>query len=204
MTESKTTNSIQPSSLLSLLLLAVFAIFFLSSCATLKKGDCIEGNWSGIGFNDATAGLKSGSQFSAHTKACSKHKITPNKAVYDAGYQKGLVQFCTSSSGYNRGVNKSEYYGICPATTQKRFLKGYVAGLDTAIIELNEEIANLKRKRRKTFRKYLRLKHHSEPDTKKIKTWSDKVDSIESSIESRRSDRKKLRRWHDFWATKLR
>lgn len=198
-----TTIPIQPSSLLSLLLLSVFAIFFLSSCATLKKGDCLDGNWSGIGFNDATAGLKSGSQFRAHTTACSKHKIAPNIALYKTGYQKGLVQFCTITNGYKRGASKSKYYGVCPLATQKSFLKGYLAGLDTATVELNEEIANLIHKRRRAISKYRGAKHHKKHDVKKIKQWAERIDGLESRVDSRRSDRRQLRRWHDSWAIKL-
>ncbi len=203
MTKLTKTYSIQPSSSLSLLLLAVFAMFFLSSCATLKKSDCVEGNWSGIGFNDAAAGLKSDSQFRAHNKACAKHKITPNQAVYKAGYQKGLVQFCTTSNGYKRGASKSEYYGVCPQNTQKNFLKGYLAGLDTATVELSEDIAELRHKHRRAVSKYRRAKHSKKTDAKLLKKWAERIENLESSIDSRRSDRRQLRRWHDYWLTKL-
>ncbi|MGB1311165.1 MAG: DUF2799 domain-containing protein [Leucothrix sp.] len=203
MTKLTRTSPIYPTSSMILLLLAVSTIFFLSSCSTLKKSDCLEGNWSGIGFNDATAGLKSDAQLSAHTKACSKHKVAPNQAVYKAGYQKGLVQFCTARNGYNRGVDKAEYYGTCPKASQIEFLKGYLAGLDTATVELNDDITDLKHQRRKAFRRYLRHKHHSKPDTKKIKEWDERVDNLESNLDSRRHERRKIRRWYDFWATKL-
>ncbi len=203
MMELKTNNTLQPNSSLTLVLLTTFALFFLTSCATLKKGDCVEGNWSGIGYNDASAGLKAKSQFSAHTKACSKFKITPNVAVYNAGYKKGLAKFCTTSSGYHYGAKKSEYYGVCPKTSQKQFLKGYLAGLDTAIIELNEEIRDLRFKRLRAISKHRRVRHHSDPDVKKINKWAKRIDSLESRIDSRRSGRRQLRRWHDYWATKL-
>lgn len=203
MTELKTNNTLQPTSSLTLLLLAVCAIFFLSSCATLKKDDCVEGNWSGIGFNDAVAGLKANSQFSAHTKACSKYKISPNVGVYNAGYKKGLTKFCTTTNGYHYGAKKSEYYGICPQGTQKRFLKGYLAGLDTATVELSEEISDLRHARRRAISKHRRAKHDKKPEGKKLKKWIERIDNLESRIDSRRSDRRKLRRWHDFWATKL-
>lgn len=203
MTKLTTTNSIQPSSSLSLLLLAVFAIFFLGSCATLKKSDCTDGNWSGIGFNDAAAGLKSGPQFRAHTKACAKHRIAPNLAVYNTGYQKGLVQFCTTTNGYNRGVSKSEYYGVCPKTSHNNFLKGYLAGLDTATVELIQEISNLRYKRRRAISKHRRAKHHEKSDAKKTKHWIERINNLESRIDSRRNQRRQLRRWHDSWAIKL-
>jgi len=198
-----TEHPIKPTSPLPLLLLAAFALLFLSSCATLKKSDCLEGNWSGIGFNDAVAGLKSDSQFSAHAKACSKHKIAPNPAVYQSGYQKGLIQFCTATNGYNRGLSQSEYYGICPKTTQKHFLKGYLAGLDTATIELNEEISNLRYKRLRAIGKHRRTKHHKHPDAKQNNKWAARIDRLESRIDSRRSARRQLRRWHNYWAIKL-
>lgn len=202
MKKLKTTHSIQPPSSLPLLLLAVFALFFLSSCTTLKKSDCVEGNWSGIGFNDATAGLKSASQFRAHAKACSKHKITPNIAIYNSGYQKGLVQFCTATNGYRRGVGQSEYYGTCPQALQDNFIKGYLAGLDTATIELTEDILDLRHERRRAIRKHHKAELHKEPDAKNIKKWVASIDRLKSRIDSHRSKRRQLRRWHDLWATK--
>ena len=203
MTKLKTTNSIQPTSSLSLLLLAVFALLVLNSCATLKKSDCLEGNWSGIGFNDGSAGLKSDSQLRAHNNACSKHKITPNAADYNVGYKKGLVQFCTTSNGYERGVSKTEYFGVCPKTTENNFVKGYLAGLDTAAFELTEDIADLRHKRRRAIRRHNHTKHTSEADAKKIKALAKRIDTLESRIDSRRSKRRQIGRWHDLWATKL-
>ena len=203
MTELKPNKTIQPTSSLTLLLLAAFAMFFLSSCATLKKGDCVEGNWAGIGFNDAAAGLKADSQFRAHTKACSKFKISPNVGVYKAGYTKGLAKFCTTTNGFYYGANKSEYYGICPAGTQQGFLKGYLAGLDNATVELSKEISSLRHARRRAIHRHRGPKRHNNSGTKKTKKGRDRINSLELRIDSRRDDRRKLRRWHDFWATKL-
>ena len=163
----------------------------------------MEGNWSGIGFNDAAAGLKAQSQFNAHTKACAKDKITPDVTVYNAGYRKGLVKFCTTTNGYQYGANKSEYYGVCPGTAQKNFLKGYLAGLDTAYAELTDEIVDLRYKRLRAISRHHRFNHHKEPDKKKIKHWSDRIDSLENRIDSRRDEHRELRRWHQFWSAKL-
>jgi hypothetical protein len=203
MIKPTTNNTIQPTSPLTLLLLAVLAIFFLSSCATLKKDDCVEGNWSGIGFNDAAAGLKSASQFGAHSKACAKYKIAPNVALYKSGYNKGLLKFCTTNNGYQHGTDKKEYFGVCPNTTQPEFLKGYLAGLDTAAIQLSEELVELRHKRLRTISRHHRLKHKKDSDGKIIKKLADRIDSLESRIDSRRSDRRQLRRWHNYWAPKL-
>jgi len=203
MTKLTKTNSTQPTSSLSILLLAVFAAFFLSSCATLKKSDCLEGNWSGIGFNDAAAGLRSDSQFRAHTKACAKHRIAPNVAVYNTGYQKGLVKFCTTTNGYNRGTSKSEYFGVCPQATENNFLKGYLAGLRTASAELTEDIDSLRHKRFRAIGKHRRIKRDKKSDAKHLKKWANRIDNLESSIDSRYDERRQLRRWFDLWKTKL-
>lgn len=203
MKKQKITHSLQSTSPLFLLLLAAFALLFLSSCATLKKSDCVEGNWSGIGFNDATAGLKSSSQFRAHAKACSKHKITPNVADYSSGYQKGLAQFCTTTNGYKRGIDKSEYYGVCPLAIQNNFLKGYLSGLNTATIELTEDIADLRHNRRRAIRQHRKAESQEEPNTKNIKKLLARINRLESSIKSRRSNRRQLRRWYELWAIKL-
>jgi len=202
MTELKQNKNIKPTSTLALLFMAVFATFFLSSCSTLKKGDCIEGNWSSIGFNDAAAGLKANSQLKAHTQACSKYEISPNAGVYNAGYKKGLEKFCTTSNGYQYGANKSEYYDVCPAETRRDFMKGYLAGLNTATIQLTEEIADLRYARRRAIKQHREAKHRSTQDAKKIKKWAEQIENLESNIDSLRSDRKQLSHWHDFWTYK--
>ena len=203
MTLPTTNNTIQPTPPLTLLLFTVFTVFFLSSCATLKKDDCIEGNWSGIGFNDAAAGLKSASQFGAHRKACAKYKITPNEAVYQSGYKKGLLQFCTTNSGYQYGTDKKEYFGVCPNITQQNFLKGYLAGLDTAAVELSEALVDLRHTRLRAISRHHRMKHKKDSDSKKVKKLADRIDSLESRIDSHRSDRRQLRRWYNYWTPKL-
>jgi len=47
------------------------------------------------------------------------------------------------------------------------------------------------------------MKHKKDSDGKKIKKMADRIDSLESRIDSLRSDRRQLRRWHNYWAPKL-
>ena len=193
----------------------------LSSCATLKKDDCLEGDWATIGYKDGSAGRRSVVQLEGHKRACAKYKVAPDKPVYDAGYKKGLTQFCTQPSGYAYGVKGKEYFGVCPAAMQKGFVSGYVAGLDVAMHRVAAEIRDLRHEELRLEFSRGRSRHFDRDrgnhkdndkgrdrdkarnDRKHRDHLENRIDSIESAISSRRSDLWTMKRWHDAWAAKL-
>ena len=206
--------------LLTIPLLLLFATL-LSSCATLKKGDCLEGDWASIGYKDGEAGRRSVVQLEGHKRACAKYKVTPDKPVYDTAYKKGLTQFCTKDSGYAYGRKSKQYYGVCPANTQKQFLSGYLPGLNTSIHVLSHEVNELRReqlflqlRRPARSRGHDSRDHGKHDDKGKGKhggkgryNYRNKVekrlDSIDSAIDSRRSSIRNMLRWRDIWAAKM-
>lgn len=190
----------------------------LSSCATLKKGDCLEGDWASIGYKDGAAGHRSTVQLEGHKRACARYKVAPNKAVYDIGYKKGLSQFCTKPSAYAHGVKGKEYFGVCPASTQKGVIGAYVMGLDVAIHNLRDEMHDLRRKQLRLEMRHGGRGRHHESDrvkieksdkgkghdrNKKQKELENRIDSLDSAISSRRSRVRKMRGWHDMWVGRL-
>jgi len=176
----------------------------LSACATLDRGDCVTGNWAGIGFNDAIAGLKAQPQFNAHTQACTRFKIAPDVAVYNTGYKKGLTQFCTKPNGYKYGLDGKQYYGVCPSSTSPQFLTGYLSGLRVTDVRLDDEIDELRHKLLRRELRLSRLKRQKNPDAKRLKKLRSSINNLESSISSRRAKRRDLRDWFTQWALKLR
>lgn len=209
-----TTPNLKTLLLLPLLLLIAAT---LSSCATLKKSDCLEGDWATIGYKDGSAGRRSAIQLEGHKRACAKYKVAPDKPVYDAGYKRGLTQFCTKQSGYAYGVKGKEYFGVCPVVMQKGFVSGYLTGLDVAMHQLTAEIRDLRHEElRLEFSRGRFGHHHSDKhdgkggDKDKGKDHrkhrdrlENRIDSLESAISSRRSKLWTMKRWHDAWAAKL-
>ncbi|PWQ97711.1 DUF2799 domain-containing protein [Leucothrix pacifica] len=192
-------------SILSLALLLAI-IFLINGCATLNKNDCREGNWAGIGFNDAVAGLRSDIQLNSHIKACSRYKIGHDQIAYDNGYNRGLQQFCTQSSGMRYGSDNNKYYNICPAHLKSDFLIGYVSGLTLSINHLQNEIEDLRHERRKKDRKLSTLGKENRKDKKshkEIKKLKDSIENIEDNLTSKRSTQNDLRAWYSLWSRQI-
>lgn len=192
----------------------------LSSCATLKKGDCLQGDWTGIGIKDGTAGRRSAIQFEGHTRACAAHGVSPDKAQYDAGYQQGLRQFCTKTSGYAYGVEGKQYHGVCPASAQTGFLSGYRTGLDVAMLHLASEIRDLRHQQLRLMLHRGSIRHtppgrdghdgkdRDDKDGKDGKgrdkspghlnhrrQLEDRIDDLDDAIDSRRNDIRRMKIW---------
>lgn len=110
----------------------------LTGCASLTEDECHIGNWSSIGQTDAAQG-RTTARFNDHIKACQRYGVTPDRGLYDKGYQLGLVRYCTPSNGFTVGRNGYDYRSICPADAEASFLRGYERGRD--LHEIEKQIA---------------------------------------------------------------
>ncbi len=178
-------------------------LLLVSGCASLKKGECLEGDWGGIGFRDGAAGYDSASRLTRHSKACGKHGVTPDHELYNEGHAQGLETFCTTPEGYTYGRKGSEYRGICPVALEKDFLKGYVEGLKVAEDRIDDELYRLDSRKDDAQFRYSILVGTDGADPKDVKEARNDVDYLKSSINSTRQERRKLRRMLDVWNKKL-
>lgn len=99
----------------------------LGGCATLDEGQCLSGDWVGIGRGDGSAGYQR-ARLDDHTKACAKHGVIPDAAAYDAGRREGLTYFCTPRRGFEEARVGRAYGSVCPANLERGFLEGYADG----------------------------------------------------------------------------
>jgi hypothetical protein len=106
-------------------LLATFA--FLGGCATMSSDECMTSDWSAIGYEDGSRGYTT-ERFGKHRKACAKHGVTPDFQVYQGGRDRGLVEYCQPSRGFNVGSNGGSYHGVCSVNLEPDFLDGYNTG----------------------------------------------------------------------------
>ncbi|WP_319412126.1 DUF2799 domain-containing protein [uncultured Cohaesibacter sp.] len=123
----------------------------LAGCASLSQEECISGDWSSVGANDAMEGREA-SRLADHAKACAKYDIVPDKPLYEHGYQKGLGSYCTPTNGFSVGRNGYNYRHICPPASEAEFMRGYLRGsslhdIETEIAEAEHDLSRIQRER---------------------------------------------------------
>ncbi|PSV31485.1 MULTISPECIES: DUF2799 domain-containing protein [unclassified Photobacterium] len=93
----------------------------------MNQQECQTANWQALGYMDGSQGASS-TQFNERSSACSEYNVRADFSQYQAGYQKGLISYCTESHGFFVGSHGKSYQGVCPQNTAKAFVKGYNHG----------------------------------------------------------------------------
>lgn len=106
---------------------AVFIALLLSGCASMDKDECLTVDWRTIGFEDGAAG-HSGDRIARHRKACARHGVSPDLALYQSGRDEGLREFCRPANGYRIGSQGGSYGGVCAGELEAEFLSAYESG----------------------------------------------------------------------------
>lgn len=99
----------------------------LSGCATMSRDECRQGDWLGVGQRDGAEGHPP-SRIERHAEACSSFGIAANAAAYRAGWDRGILLYCTPQNGFETGRRNESYHGLCPAATAGAFLEGRRVG----------------------------------------------------------------------------
>lgn len=111
-------------------ILWVATLLAFSGCASLSKEQCQQGDWSGIGYRDGSAG-RSAARLQAHSEACAKFKITPDANAYESGRKRGLEQvYCLPRNGYRLGLSGGGNRSVCPSHMSADFANAMNYGLD--------------------------------------------------------------------------
>lgn len=144
------------------LMLAVVGM--LQACSTMNQSECVSADWQLIGQADASKGVHS-SILDEYRRDCSEYSVVPSRQDYHLGYQQGLKQFCTRSSGFYYGKNGSKYQGICPVPLEVEFLEGYNPGyelfmISDVMVNLRAAVSSAEYKVRK-IRKIIQTKEQS-------------------------------------------
>jgi len=109
------------------LILATLVFAGLSGCASMSGDECMTSDWAAIGYEDGARGYTT-ERFTQHRKACAKHGITPDFALYQSGRDEGLVEYCQPSRGFNVGNSGGRYNGVCSVDLEADFVDAYNAG----------------------------------------------------------------------------
>jgi len=73
----------------------------LTSCATLDKNECLQGNWYRIGYLDGAKGYAT-TRMESHREACAEYGRGVHSGEYHQGWQRGVTYHCADSSAYKR------------------------------------------------------------------------------------------------------
>lgn len=109
-------------------LAVLLSAMVLSACGTLSKEECLTADWDAIGERDGAAGYASTSRIAGHAKACAKAGVTPDQTLWRAGYERGLVRYCTPQNGLQVGESGGSYNNVCPVAKASRFLAAFDVG----------------------------------------------------------------------------
>lgn len=107
----------------------LIALTLTTGCATqrlITAIPCQGLDWFEIGRRDGANG-KTVNALNGHIDEC-KNGESPNADLYLNGRNAGLVDFCTSQSGFEFGRAGTPYMAVCPEHLEKRFLPGYEQG----------------------------------------------------------------------------
>lgn len=124
----------------------------VSACSTMNKNECLNADWRTIGYGDGARGYKA-SRIGQHRSACAEYGVRPNLNAYNSGRQQGLGQYCTPTTGYNRGLSGYRYNGVCSGQNERDFVEALNYGL--AVYKEVRILNNLKSKYRDE-KKYIR------------------------------------------------
>lgn len=98
----------------------------LTGCATMSKKECLVADWQGLGFEDGAFG-RHAAYIGERRKACAEHGIAVNRAAYEAGYNQGILVFCSFDRGRRTALSGFAPYDVCPSHSE--FHEGFAEGL---------------------------------------------------------------------------
>ena len=129
-------------------LFSIFAVItlLLSGCSTMNKSECLNADWRTIGYGDGARGYKA-ARIGEHRSSCAEYGVRPNLDAYNNGRQDGLRQYCTPTTGYNKGLSGYRYNGVCANHNERDFVEALNYGL--AIYREVKILNNLKSQYRK-------------------------------------------------------
>lgn len=105
-----------------------FITFLVSACSTMNKNECLNADWRTIGYSDGARGYKAG-RIGEHRSACAEFGVRPNLNAYNTGREQGLGQYCTPTTGYNKGISGYRYNGVCANHNERDFVEALNYGL---------------------------------------------------------------------------
>lgn len=96
----------------------------LGGCASMSEDACRVADWGRIGYQDGAKGY-SDERLSEHAEACGKIGIRPDTRQWRAGWDNGVLTYCTPQVGWREGSAGRGYNGVCRGRGEAAFLSAY-------------------------------------------------------------------------------
>lgn len=104
---------------------------------TVTGDPCAQADWFEIGRLDGLQGVHE--ETSAYVGRCRRYL---NEELYLAGWNRGLVDFCTPERAFDAGRSGLDYTnGLCPSQAEPAFLRAFAKGRE--LLKLERENADL-------------------------------------------------------------
>jgi len=117
----------------------VASLLVLAACSAIKPEHCPYANWNATGELHASKGFQS--RLPSLYDTCLKVGVLPDGDGYIAGYQRGLMGFCTIENGWSWGQNRKVNPSICPPALAQGFDRAF--NTSSSLEELDREEAGL-------------------------------------------------------------
>lgn len=118
------------------------ALFGASACTTLDEIDCASADGYLVGFDDGTAGYGA-NRVKSYQDACAAADAEADLEAWQAGYEDGLVHFCTPAAGITEGSKGRVRPDVCPADLEAGFQAGFRLGRE--IYDINQAMQDIER-----------------------------------------------------------
>ena len=104
----------------------------LGACAVMNKQECLNANWRDIGYHVAFDGaIEHTKPFANREKACDKHEVVANQALFLQGFEDGRVHHCQLENAVHLGIDghlKTINNNLCPRQHYPGFESAFHAG----------------------------------------------------------------------------
>ncbi len=100
---------------------------------TVSGDPCKNADWFEVGRIDGLNGIPSAN--STYVGRCKANGVSPNLELYTAGFERGLIDYCTPERAYDAGRAGESYNGVCPKNLEAKFLKRFKVGTEIAVLE---------------------------------------------------------------------
>ncbi|HLE12292.1 MAG: hypothetical protein A2504_14760 [Bdellovibrionales bacterium RIFOXYD12_FULL_39_22] len=125
----------------------IASVIFLCSCShyDLGREECQSISWETRGLEDGESGLVL-ENFEKYRISCQQHQVTPNKVLYENGYNAGIKLYC-SDTNIEELARKGGFNPICKKIDNlflEKFSNRRIKILEEQISALTGEVSNLR------------------------------------------------------------
>lgn len=129
------------------------AALLLTGCASMTPEQCKVADWYQVGLDDGSKGEPPQTNLADYAKDCAEAGVRPDPQRYRAGWESGVLRFCTAYSGWSEGTrgNTGKEQACRGRPGEGDFVRAQRAGMEVyrtqqSINSNNSEIRRLEKR----------------------------------------------------------